>query len=276
MRKTIQDLQAMKAAGRPIVMLTAYDHSSAVIADRAGVPVLLVGDSLGMVMLGHDTTLPVTLDDMARHAAAVVRGAQTALVVADLPFLTYADEAQAVRSAARLMQEAGVGAVKLEGGAAIAPIVRRLVELGVPVMAHIGFTPQSVHQIGLKVQGKAADDARRMLDDALALQAAGAFALVIELAPADLAAAITQRLDIPTIGIGAGAGCDGQVQVWHDILGLYGDKPPRHAKVFADVGRVIETALRDYQREVEAKTFPAGANTSRIDADQLARALKDR
>jgi 3-methyl-2-oxobutanoate hydroxymethyltransferase len=273
---TPSDLAAMKSRGEPIVMLTAYDYSSAVIADRAEVPVLLVGDSLGMVMHGHDTTLPVTLDDMVRHAAAVVRGAKNALIVADLPFLTYADEAQAVRSAARLMQEAGVRCVKLEGGAEVAPIVRKLVSLGVPVMAHIGFTPQSVHQIGLKVQGKAAADARRMLDDALALQAAGAFALVIELAPADLAAAITRRLNIPTIGIGAGAGCDGQVQVWHDVLGLYGDKSPRHAKRFADLGAVIEDALRSYRDEVAAKSFPTAANSSKIDPDQLAQALEGR
>ncbi|WP_369059238.1 3-methyl-2-oxobutanoate hydroxymethyltransferase [Caulobacter sp. 73W] len=271
---TTLDLAAMKARGEKIAMLTAYDYTSAILAERAGVPVLLVGDSLGMVVHGHGTTLPVTVDDMVRHAAAVMRGAGRALVLADLPFLSYADEASAVRSAGRLLQEAGVAGVKLEGGASIAPIVRKLVDLGVPVMGHIGFTPQSVNQIGLKVQGKAAADARRMLDDALALQAAGAFAIVIELAPAALAAEITKRLSIPTIGIGAGAGCDGQVQVWHDLLGLYGDKPPRHAKQFADVGAAIEGAVRAYAEEVQGGVFPTDANSSKIDPAELAEALK--
>lgn len=271
---TTLDLAAMKARGEKIAMLTAYDYTSAILAERAGVPVLLVGDSLGMVVHGHGTTLPVTVDDMVRHAAAVVRGAGRALVLADLPFLSYADEASAVRSAGRLLQEAGVAGVKLEGGASIAPIVRKLVDLGIPVMGHIGFTPQSVNQIGLKVQGKAAADARRMLDDALALQAAGAFAIVIELAPAALAAEITKRLSVPTIGIGAGAGCDGQVQVWHDLLGLYGDKPPRHAKQFADVGAAIEAAVRAYAEEVQGGVFPTDANSSKIDPAELAEALK--
>ncbi|MET0336154.1 MAG: 3-methyl-2-oxobutanoate hydroxymethyltransferase [Caulobacter sp.] len=271
---TTLDLAAMKARGEKIAMLTAYDYTSAILAERAGVPVLLVGDSLGMVVHGHGTTLPVTVDDMVRHAAAVVRGAGKALVLADLPFLSYADEASAVRSAGRLLQEAGVAGVKLEGGASIAPIVRKLVGLGIPVMGHIGFTPQSVNQIGLKVQGKAAADARRMLDDALALQEAGVFAIVIELAPAALAAEITKRLSVPTIGIGAGAGCDGQVQVWHDLLGLYGDKPPRHAKQFADVGAAIEGAVRAYAEEVQGGVFPTDANSSKIDPAELAEALK--
>lgn len=271
---TTLDLAEMKARREKIAMLTAYDFTSAILAERAGVPVLLVGDSLGMVVHGHGTTLPVTVDDMVRHAAAVVRGAGKALVIADLPFLSYADEASAMRSAGRLLQEAGVAGVKLEGGASIAPIVRKLVDLGIPVMGHIGFTPQSVNQIGLKVQGKAAADARRMLEDALALQKAGAFAVVIELAPAALAAEITKRLTIPTIGIGAGAGCDGQVQVWHDILGLYGDKPPRHAKQFADVGAVIEGAVKAYADEVRGGAFPTDANSSKIDPAELAEALK--
>ncbi|MDG2522412.1 3-methyl-2-oxobutanoate hydroxymethyltransferase [Caulobacter segnis] len=271
---TTLDLADMKARSEKIAMLTAYDFTSAILAERAGVPVLLVGDSLGMVVHGHGTTLPVTVDDMVRHAAAVVRGAGKALVIADLPFLSYADEASAVRSAGRLLQEAGVAGVKLEGGASIASIVRKLVDLGIPVMGHIGFTPQSVNQIGLKVQGKAAADARRMLEDALALQEAGAFAVVIELAPAALAAEITKRLTIPTIGIGAGAGCDGQVQVWHDILGLYGDKPPRHAKQFADVGAAIEGAVKAYADEVRGGSFPTDANSSKIDPAELAEALK--
>jgi len=269
---TIADLKALKQAGRRFAMLTAYDVCAAAIADRAGVQVLLVGDSLGMVMLGHDTTLPVTLDDMVRHSAAVVRGRRRALVVADLPFLTYATPDQAVASAGRLMQEAGVQGVKLEGGAAMVPTVRKLVELGIPVMGHLGYTPQSTHQIGLKVQGKGAQDAQRLIDDALALEAAGAFAIVLELIPAALAATVTQRLTIPTIGIGAGAGCDAQVQVWHDVLGLNGHAP-RHAKRFAEIGVLMQAALVAYREEVEGGTFPTDANSSRLSPELLAEAL---
>lgn len=274
MRTTIADVQRMKAEGRRVAMLTAYDAPSARLAEAAGVPLLLVGDSLGMVVHGHDTTLPVTLDDMVRHAAAVVRGSERALVVGDLPFLTYADEALAVASAGRLMREAGVGAVKLEGGAAVAPVVRRLVELGVPVMGHLGFTPQSQHTLGLRVQAKAAAEARRLVEDALLIQASGAFAVVLELVPAPLAAEVTRRLSIPTIGIGAGAGCDGQVQVWHDILGLTAGKPPRHAKRYADVGEAILQAVTAYREEVEAGAFPTDAQSARMEPDELARALE--
>jgi 3-methyl-2-oxobutanoate hydroxymethyltransferase len=255
-RTSIQAVQAMKRDRAPIAMLTAYDYTSAQIADRAGVPMLLVGDSLGMVMLGHDTTLPVTLDDMVRHAGAVVRGSEKALVVGDLPFLTYASEADAVHAGRRMMQEAGVQAVKLEGGGAMVTIVRHLTGLGAPVMGHLGYTPQSTMQIGLKVQAKDDAGAKTLIDDALALQAAGAFAIVLELIPHALAAEVTQRLTIPTIGIGAGPDCDGQVQVWHDILGLYGDKTPKHAKRFAEIGQAIETAVKDYVSEVGGKSFP--------------------
>lgn len=274
MRTTLADVQRMKADGRRITMLTAYDHPSARLADAAGVPLLLVGDSLGMVVHGRDTTLPVTLDDMVRHAAAVVRGSERALVVGDLPFLTYADEASAVASAGRLMREAGVGAVKLEGGAAAAPVVRRLVELGVPVMGHLGFTPQSQHTLGLKVQAKAAADARRLVEDAQLLQASGAFAIVLELVPAPLAAEVTKRLAVPTIGIGAGAGCDGQVQVWHDILGLTAGKSPRHAKRYADIGDAILQAVTAYREEVEAGAFPTAAQSAGMAPEELARALE--
>ena len=273
MRTTILDLQKMKQSGRRIAMLTAYDVTSAQIADRAAIPILLVGDSLGMVVLGHETTLPVTLDDMVRHAAAVVRGSTEALIVADLPFLSYANEADAVRAAGRLMQEAGAQAVKLEGAGGNLPIVRRLVELGVPVMGHLGYTPQSTHQIGIRVQAKGAAAARALIDDALALQEAGCFAVVLELVPAALAAAVTERLTIPTIGIGAGAGCDGQVQVWHDILGLWGEKSPRHAKRFAEVGQVIETALKAYAAGVSDASFPTDANSSAMPPEALAEAL---
>ena len=270
------DLARLKARGQRFAMVTAYDYASARLAARAGLKVLLVGDSLGMVMLGYDTTLPVTLDDMARAAAAVVRGAPGALVVADLPFLTYATITDAVHAAGRLMRETGVKAVKLEGGRTVAPVVARLVELGVPVMGHLGFTPQSSHQIGVRVQAKTATGAEALMGDALALQDAGAFAIVLELVPREVAAAVTARLTIPTIGIGAGAGCDGQVQVWHDILGLMGEAPPRHAKVFADVGAVIEAALRDYAAAVQAGDFPADTQSAAMPPVELDRMLAAR
>lgn len=272
MRTTLLDIARMKPAARRIPMVTTYDYPSARIADRAGVPMLLVGDSLGMVMHGHDSTIPVTLDDMVRHAAAVVRGAERALVVGDLPFLTYATKDEAIAAARRLMQEGGVQAVKLEGGAHVAPIIEHLVQWGVPVMAHLGFTPQSQHTLGVRVQAKEAACAKRLLDDALALEAAGAFALVLELVPAPLAEAVSQRLRIPTIGIGAGAGCDGQVQVWHDLLGLF-ETSPRHAKRYAEIGAAMEAAVRAYASDVEDGQFPTGAQSARMDADELARAL---
>jgi 3-methyl-2-oxobutanoate hydroxymethyltransferase len=275
MRITLQDVQRMKDQGARFAMVTAYDYPSALIAERAGVPLLLVGDSLGMVVHGHASTLPVTLEDMVRHAAAVMRASRKALVIADLPFLTYATEAEAIVSARRLMQEAGVQAVKLEGGAPVAPAVRRLTELGVPVMGHLGFTPQSEHQIGVRVQAKSAAAARRLIEDALLLETAGAFAVVLELVPAALAEAVTRRLRIPTIGIGAGAACDGQVQVWHDLLGLGSGKPPRHAKAYAAIGETIEAALRSYVDEVAQGAFPTAAQSSAMDAAALAKALQE-
>ncbi len=270
---SLADLAQMKRNGRRIVMVTVYDYRSAQIADRAGLPLLLVGDSLGMVVQGQASTLPVTLDDMVRHTASVVRGRNHALVVADLPFLTYATPEDAVRSAGRLMQEAGAQAVKLEGGAAMVPTVRHLVSLGIPVMGHLGYTPQSTHQIGLRVQGKDRDGARQLIDDALALQAAGAFAIVLELIPAALAAALTQQLTVPTIGIGAGPGCDGQVQVWHDLLGLGGDWTPRHAKRYAELGAAMEAALKTYAEDVQSGVFPTDANSSKMPEAELAQVL---
>ncbi len=272
MRKTLLDIRRMKKAERRIAMLTAYDYPSARIADRAGVPILLVGDSLGMVAHGHSSTLPVTLDDMVRHASAVVRGAEQALVVGDLPFLSYTTTEDAIAAAKRLLQEAGVQAVKLEGGRHVAPIVQHLVQFGVPVMGHLGFTPQSQHQLGVRVQAKEADCAKRLIEDALALEAAGAFAIVLELVPAALAEAVTKRVRIPTIGIGAGDGCDGQVQVWHDILGLF-ETSPRHAKRYAEIGAAMEAAIRAYASDVEDGRFPTPAQSARMDADELARAL---
>ena len=273
MRVTIRDIQKLKDRGERIPMITAYDYTSAQLADRAGVPLILVGDSLGMVVLGHTSTVPVTLDEMLHHIKAVVRGSQQALVVGDLPFLTYTSAEQALASAGRVMQEAGAQAVKLEGGTTVAPTVARLVALGVPVMGHIGYTPQSEHQIGRRIQGRQAAEASRLVEDALALEAAGAFAIVLELVPAPLAQAITARLHIPTIGIGAGVACDGQVQVWHDLLGLYSDFTPRHTRRYANLAETISAAVSAYSAEVRAGTFPAAEHSATMDETTLQAAL---
>lgn len=275
MRTTIQDIQKLKNRGERIPMVTAYDYTSAQLADRAGIPLILVGDSLGMVVLGHSSTVPVTLDEMLHHIRAVVRGSQQALVIGDMPFLTYTSAEQAIQTAARILQEAGAQAVKLEGGAAVAPIVRRLVDLGIPVMAHIGYTPQSEHQIGRRVQGKRAEGARKLIEDALALEAAGAFAIVLELIPAPLAREITARLRIPTIGIGAGVDCAGQVLVWHDLLGLFTDHQPRHAKLYANLAETIAAALGSYAEEVRSGAFPTVAHSSTMDDGELEAAVGD-
>jgi 3-methyl-2-oxobutanoate hydroxymethyltransferase len=269
MRTNTTDIREMKRAGRRITMITAYDFPSAMLAEKAGIKMLLVGDSLGMVVQGHGNTLQVRVDDMVRHAAYVTRGTTNALVVADLPFLSYATVDEGVQVARRLVQEGGVQAVKLEGGRGIIPVARRLAELGVPVMGHLGYTPQSTHQIGMRVQAKDVAGGRALLEDAMALEAAGAFAVVLELVPAPLAKAITERLSIPTIGIGAGAGCDGQVQVWHDLLGLFEGKTFRHAKRYAELGELIVSALRSYAHEVETGAFPTEAHSSTMPNDVL-------
>ncbi len=271
MRLTIRDIHKMKTAGEPIPMLTAYDATSAYLGETAGVPMLLVGDSLGMVIQGHDSTLPVTLDQIIYHARIVTRVTQRALVVGDLPFMTYnVSVEQALVNAGRLMQEAGVSAVKLEGGEYMAPTIERLVQSGIPVMAHIGLTPQSVNKFGgFRVQGRELESARQLLRDAEAVQSAGAFAVVLELVAAPLAAIITSRLEIPTIGIGAGPDCDGQVQVFHDLLGLYPSFGPRHAHRYAEIGTSIELALKQYVQEVGARRFPAAENSFTMSADVL-------
>jgi 3-methyl-2-oxobutanoate hydroxymethyltransferase len=275
MRKTIVDIQQMKTRGERIPMLTAYDYPIARLLDQAGVPLLLVGDSVGNNVLGYTSTIPVTLDDMVRHTAAVVRGAQSALIVADMPFLSYATLDLAIAAAARLMQQGGAQAVKLEGGAPMAPIVQRLVECGVPVMGHLGYTPQSEHVFGkARVQGRNVAAAREIVQDALALEAAGAFAIVLELVPAPLAGAVSQRLRIPTIGIGAGQECDGQVLVTNDILGLNLDFTPRMAKHFAEVGLAIRDAASAYIAEVTARSFPAAQHSSVMDEAALREALE--
>ena len=257
---TVLDVQRFKVEGRRFAMLTAYDATMAGLLDAAGIPVLLVGDSLGMVTLGYSTTVPVTLDDMVHHSAAVARGAGQALLVGDLPFGAYQESPeQALASAARLLKEGAVHAVKLEGGAHMAGTVRRLVENGIPVMAHIGLTPQSVNTMGgFKVQGRTPEQAGELFDAARMLEAAGAFAIVLEGIPSDLAARITQALRIPTIGIGAGPATDGQVLVVNDLLGLApaGARVPRFVKRYAELGEQVVAAARAYAAEVEAGEFP--------------------
>jgi 3-methyl-2-oxobutanoate hydroxymethyltransferase len=257
-RVSIHDLKAMKKRGEKIAMLTAYDYPTARILDEAGVPIILVGDSLGMVVLGYDSTLPVTMADMIHHVKAVVRGSQRAHVVADMPFMSYqAGPEDALRNAGRLMQEAGAQSVKLEGGKTVAETVRRLVEAGIPVMGHIGLTPQSLHQFGgYKVQGKTPAAAIKLLNDAQALDEAGAYAIVLETIPAALARLISERVSVPTIGIGAGPDCDGQVQVLHDMLGLYPDFVPKHAKQYARLAEDVGRAVREYMAEVVKGRFP--------------------
>ena len=262
-RITTHRVKAMKARGERIAMVTAYDYTQARIVESAGIPVILVGDSLGNVVLGFDSTIPVTVDDMVRHTAAVVRGAATPLIVTDMPFMSYQVDAEtALRNAGRLLQEGGAQAVKLEGGKPIAPIIRRLVEAGVAVMGHVGLTPQSVHQLGgYRVQGKGERAAGQLIEDAVAVEEAGAFAIVLELIPVELAAEITKRLSIPTIGIGAGVHTDGQVQVLHDMLGLVQDFKPRHAGSYANLAPIIEDALKRYADDVRSGEFPTPANS---------------
>ena len=271
-RITISGIKAMKRRGEPIVMLTAYDCPSARLVEQAGVPLILVGDSLGMVVLGYDTTLPVTMDDMLHHVKAVVRGTERALIVADMPFMSYQTGPEdALRNAGRFLQEAGAQAVKLEGGTNVAETVRRVVDAGIPVMGHIGLTPQSLHKFGgYKVQGKTARAAARLMDDALALEQAGAFSIVLETMPAPLSRLITQRLRIATIGIGAGPDCDGQVQVYHDLLGLFEDFVPKHTRQYAHLGEAIREAVAAYAADVRERRFPTEEHSSTMDETALA------
>jgi 3-methyl-2-oxobutanoate hydroxymethyltransferase len=266
-RVTPAQLRQMKERGEKIAMLTAYDYPTARMLDEAGIPVILVGDTLGMVVLGHDSTIPVTLDDMVRHTAAVRRGTKRALIIADLPFMTYRISIEdALRNAARLVQEGGCHAVKLEGGRPVADLVRRLTDAGIPVAGHLGFTPQSILQFGsARVQGRAREAASAMLADALALEQAGAILIVLELVPTPLAGLISRRLAIPTIGIGAGPECDGQVQVISDILGLYPDFLPRHARRYAQMADTIREVAATYMREVQQGQFPTAAQSADMD-----------
>jgi len=270
-RITVDDIKAMKQRGERVVMLTAYDYPSARLAEEAGVDMILVGDTLGMVVLGYDSTIPVTMEDMIHHTKAAVRGSERALVVGDMPFMSFQTGVEdAMRNAGRFLKETGCQAVKLEGGVHMAETVRRLVQIGIPVVGHIGLTPQSVNQLsGFKVQGRTPEAAERLMDDAVALQQAGAFCVVLELIPAPLAKLISGRLRVPTIGIGAGAGCDGQVQVWHDILALYSQFVPKHAKQFAQIGDAIKTAIGEYVNEVRSGEFPTPKESFRMDEKVL-------
>jgi 3-methyl-2-oxobutanoate hydroxymethyltransferase len=273
-RLTISDIGRMYADGERIPMLTAYDYPTARILDEAGIPMILVGDSLGQVVLGYETTVKVTMEEMLHHTRAVVRGTRRALVIGDMPFLTYATTDEATENAGRFMQDGGAQAVKVEGGVRSARIVEALVKSGVPVQGHIGWTPQSQHGMGgkVKVQGKTRDAARALLHDAISIQEAGAFSIVLELVPEQLAAVITSRLRIPTIGIGAGPSCSGQVQVVTDLLGL-GTFRPKHARPYADLQGTIADATRRWMADVTAGTFPGAAESVRMDNAILDEAL---
>ena len=271
MRISVPDIRGMKQKGEKVTMLTAYDYSTAQIVDKVGIPLILVGDSLGMVVLGYDSPIPVTMDMMLHHTRAVVRGTSRALIIGDMPFMTYHVSAEdALRNAARFIQEAGAQAIKLEGGVTVADKVKRIVECGIPVMGHIGLTPQSINQFGgFKVQGKTPQAAIKLLEDARALEQAGVFAIVLETVPAPLATLISQKVSVPTIGIGAGAGCDGQVQVINDILGSFADFVPKHAKQYAKLTDIIQQAVSEYYNEVKAGTFPTDKQSFSMDENVL-------
>lgn len=259
---SIRDIQAFKQRGERFVMLTAYDYPTAQILDQAGVPLLLVGDSVGDNVLGYASTVPVTMDEMVHHTAAVRRGADQAVVVADLPFMSYqVSVEEGLRNAGRLMQEAGATAVKLEGGARVVDLVSRLVAIGIPVMGHLGLTPQSLHQMGHRVQGRDGAGADGIVADAEALAAAGAFAIVLEAIPADLARRVTAAVSVPTIGIGAGPGTDAQVMVIHDLLGISTGRKPRFVKAYADLRSTITDAVKSYQAEVATGDYPGPEHT---------------
>ena len=275
-RVTPDQIRHMKARGERIPMLTAYDYPTAHILDEAGVPMLLVGDTMGMVVYGNDSTLPVTVDDIIRHTQAVVRGSKRALVIADLPFGAFQVSPQdTMRQVIRIMKEAGPQAVKLEGGVRSAESVRMLTDAGVPVMGHVGMTPQSVNVFGgFKVQGKTERAAQTLLDDVAALEEAGVFAVVLELVPAELARLVTERAHVPTIGIGAGPHCDGEVQVIYDILGMFPDFTPKHTKRYAELGTAMRDAVTRYVAEVRDRSFPTEAQSAPIEAEVIAKLRK--
>lgn len=268
---TVKTLLDMKKDNNKITMLTAYDYSTAKIMDEVGIDTILVGDSLGMVMLGYEDTLSVTMEDMIHHTKAVTRGAKNAFVVGDMPFMSYQTSVyDAVVNAGRLMKEGRANAVKLEGGVSVAPQIKAIVEAGIPVVAHIGLTPQAVNALGgFKVQGKDEEAAKKLIEDAYAVQEAGACAVVLECVPAALAELISKKLDIPTIGIGAGAGCDGQVLVYQDMLGTFGGFKPKFVKEFASVGELMREGFASYIKECKDGTFPAKEHTFTINEDVI-------
>ena len=277
---SILELHDRKIKGDPITMLTAYDYSSASLVDAAEIDMILVGDSLGMVVLGYNSTVPVTMDEMLHHCKAVARGAQRAFLVGDMPFMSYqASVGEAVRNAGRFLKEAGMDSVKLEGGQEMAPTISAIIAAGIPVLGHIGLTPQSQSKLGgYRVQGRTAVAAKRLLEDALALQAAGCFGIVLEAVPAIVAQEISQRVRIPTIGIGAGAGCDGQVLVYHDLLGLYDRLQPRFVKEYANLRQTIIDAFAAYREEVREREFPAVEHTYGMKSEEreaFLRSLED-
>ncbi|HEX5350483.1 MAG TPA: 3-methyl-2-oxobutanoate hydroxymethyltransferase [Trichococcus sp.] len=263
MKKSVLTFRNAKQKNERLTMLTAYDYSTAKLIDASGVDSVLVGDSLGMVMLGYEDTLSVTMEDMIHHTKAVARGVKDALVVSDLPFMSYQTSVyDAVSNAGRLIKEGRAQAVKLEGGIEVCPQIKAIVEASIPVMAHLGLTPQSVNAFGgFKVQGKDEEAARSLIEQAKAVEAAGAFAVVLECIPAKLAELITKSISIPTIGIGAGNGCDGQVLVYQDMLGLYSDFTPKFVKRYAEIGPQMQTAIEDYITEVKSGAFPAAEHT---------------
>jgi 3-methyl-2-oxobutanoate hydroxymethyltransferase len=255
---TIRDIRAFKERGQRFAMLTAYDAPSARLLDEAGIPLILVGDTLGMVVLGYDSTLPVTMEQMLHHTAAVRRGARNAFVIGDMPFMSYQGSIEdGIRNAGRFLKEAGANAIKLEGGGRVLDLVARLTDAGIPVMGHLGLTPQSVNQLGgYRVQGRSDEQAHRIVQEAKDLEAAGAFAVVLEAVPSPLAGEVTRNLEVPTIGIGAGPDCDGQVLVWHDFLGITDGPSPRFVKRYAELAGEITVAARRFAREVAAGAYP--------------------
>ncbi len=273
---TIPQLKEWKEQGKKIRMITAYDYPTALLVDRSEIEVILVGDSLGMVVLGYDGTVPVSMDEMVHHIKPVVRGAKNTLIVGDMPFMSYnVSLEKAIENAGRLMKEGGADCVKLEGGLVMAPVVKAIVEAGIPVMAHIGLTPQTASQLGgFKVQGKDESAARRMLEEAQAMEMAGAFSIVLEAIPAPLAKLITAKINIPTIGIGAGVDCDGQVLVLHDMIGLFDRFVPKFVKKYTNVSEDILAALNTYAKEVETGEFPGPENSFTMKEDVLERLKK--
>ena len=272
MRTTIREIAALRQRGKRIAMITAYDYTSARIVEDAGVDIILVGDSLGQVVLGYDSTVPVSMEDMVHHLKAVSRGTKKAHIVGDLPFMSYqASRAEAIRNAGRLLKEGGAQSVKLEGGRHVEKTIRKIVQAGIPVMGHIGLTPQAVNQLGgYRIQGRTTKAAVELLEDAMAVENAGAYSIVLEGVPSQLARIVTERLTIPTIGIGAGVHCDGQVQVFHDMMGLYTDFTPKHARKYAHLAELMNNAVSDYIQDVRAQSFPSEDESFTLSQEVLA------